>query len=102
GHVLTPLSGGALETQSMTIMTDTLIEREGEQSVWTLVVHELAHQWYGDLVRIASWKDIWLNEGFATYAEWLANEHRYGAEDAWWDRNNSESILIEEEIQPVA
>ena len=40
-----------------------------------VVVHELAHQWYGDSVAIASWKHIWLNEGFATYAEWLWSEH---------------------------
>ncbi len=35
------------------------------------VVHELAHQWYGDRVTIPAWRQIWLNEGFATYAEWL-------------------------------
>ena len=40
-----------------------------------VVVHELAHQWYGDSVAVARWKDIWLNEGFATYAEWLWAEH---------------------------
>ena len=40
-----------------------------------LVVHELAHQWYGDSVALAEWKHIWLNEGFATYAEWLWSEH---------------------------
>ena len=43
-----------------------------------LVVHELAHQWYGDSLTPASWKDVWLNEGFATYAEWLWNEHASG------------------------
>jgi len=39
------------------------------------VVHELAHQWFGDDVALARWQDIWLNEGFATYAEWLWEEH---------------------------
>ncbi len=43
-----------------------------------LVVHELAHQWYGDSVTPGSWRDVWLNEGFATYAEWLWTERNGG------------------------
>jgi aminopeptidase N len=44
----------------------------------SVVVHELAHQWFGDDVALARWQDIWLNEGFATYAEWLWAEHEFG------------------------
>ena len=39
-----------------------------------MVVHELAHQWFGDSVALAEWKHIWLNEGFAQYAEWMWSE----------------------------
>lgn len=40
----------------------------------SIVVHELAHQWFGDLVRVDTWQHTWLNEGFATYAQWLWSE----------------------------
>ena len=40
----------------------------------SVVVHELAHQWYGDSLAVEAWQHIWLNEGFATYAEWLWSE----------------------------
>ncbi|WP_308164702.1 M1 family metallopeptidase [Nonomuraea sediminis] len=42
----------------------------------SIIAHELAHEWYGDSVSIQRWKDLWLNEGFATYAEWLWAEHK--------------------------
>jgi aminopeptidase N len=44
----------------------------------TVLVHEMAHQWFGDSVSLRRWRDIWLNEGFATYAEWLWSEHDGG------------------------
>jgi len=64
--------GYALETQSRPVYGNTFFL--GRPNA-TVVAHELAHQWYGDSVALARWQDIWLNEGFATYAEWLWQEH---------------------------
>ncbi|MFS2074546.1 MULTISPECIES: M1 family metallopeptidase [unclassified Curtobacterium] len=51
---------------------------DGEHGTDRLIAHELAHQWFGNSVTVTRWKDIWLHEGFACYAEWLWSEHRGG------------------------
>ncbi|TFD61436.1 M1 family peptidase [Cryobacterium suzukii] len=50
----------------------------GEHGSDRLIAHELAHQWYGNSLTVARWQDIWLQEGFACYAEWLWEEQRGG------------------------
>ncbi|MFD4575433.1 M1 family metallopeptidase [Streptomyces sp. NPDC058417] len=65
-----PQVGYALETQTRPVY-------DSAPDLSTLV-HETAHQWFGDSVSLTTWKDIWLNEGFATYAEWLYAEQHGG------------------------
>ncbi len=68
---------GAMEHNTCVSFGGSLIV--GNRGSDAVVVHELGHQWWGDLVTCEDWNDIWLNEGFATYSEKLWAEHRYGA-----------------------
>jgi len=64
GHVMAPLNGG-MEHQTITTMG---------LFTFGLIAHELSHQWFGNYVTCATWQDIWINEGFASYCEYLAYE----------------------------
>ncbi len=75
--VLPPaFSVGGMEHPRLSFITPTLIA--GDKSLVGTVAHELAHSWSGNLVTNASWKDLWLNEGFTTYVEMRLVEALYG------------------------
>ncbi|WP_406207524.1 M1 family metallopeptidase [Kitasatospora sp. NBC_01560] len=96
GYVPNVPTGYALETQTQIFYSPAQFSRGSNTST---VVHELAHQWYGDSVSVQRWSDIWLNEGFARYSQWLWSEHEdegtaqeladyvyasYPADNAFW------------------
>jgi aminopeptidase N len=76
---------GGMENTSATTLTDAVLldaRAAVDYDVDALVAHELAHQWFGDLVTCRDWGEGWLNEGFATYAEYLWREHHEGRDAA--------------------
>ena len=83
---------GGMENTSLTILTDGTLhptETENLRESYPLVAHELAHQWFGDLVTCKDWSHLWLNEGFATYYELLYDRHRNGGDSFLYGLYNS-------------
>lgn len=92
---------GGMENTSTTLLTDRCLLDEraalDNRSTESLVVHELAHQWFGDLVVIKHWSHAWLKEGMASYAEVIWTEQEYGAEEAAYYRlNEARSYFAED------
>ncbi|MET4072929.1 M1 family metallopeptidase [Hymenobacter sp. UYCo722] len=71
---------GGMENPRLTFVTPTILA--GDRSLTSLVAHELAHSWSGNLVTNATWDDFWLNEGFTVYFERRIMEHLYGRDYA--------------------
>jgi aminopeptidase N len=71
---------GGMENPNMTFATPTVLV--GDKSLVSLVAHELAHSWSGNLVTAATWRDIWLNEGVTTYVQGRITEALYGKRQA--------------------
>ncbi|MBD1842749.1 M1 family metallopeptidase [Cyanobacteria bacterium FACHB-63] len=77
---------GGMENTSTTLLTDRCLLDEraaiDNRNTESLVAHELAHQWFGDLVVIKHWSHAWVKEGMASYAEVMWTEEEYGREEA--------------------
>uniref|UniRef100_A0A674CNA3 Aminopeptidase n=1 Tax=Salmo trutta TaxID=8032 RepID=A0A674CNA3_SALTR len=98
---LPDFSAGAMENWGLVTYRETaLLYEEGVSSTsnkeWiaTVIAHELAHQWFGNLVTMKWWNDLWLNEGFATYISYMGVDH---IEPTW----NIKDLIVLNDIQTV-
>lgn len=81
GHCVAPMGGG-MEHQTMTTLSSFS---------FGLVAHEMGHMWFGDNITCATWQDIWINEGFASYTEYIAEQNLRSQEaaDSWMENAHS-------------
>ena len=84
GHCMAPLGGG-MEHQTMTTISGF---------DFGIIAHELAHSWFGDYLTCGTWQDIWINEGFASYAEYIALEALKSRDEAvkWLSQAHNSAI----------
>jgi len=85
---------GGMENPMLTFATPTILA--GDKSLVSLVAHELAHSWSGNLVTNATWRDFWLNEGFTTYLTYRITEAVYGKKQSEMEAALAKKGLLEE------
>ena len=88
--------GGMENTSAVTLNTSYLIDRRGllDFTADDVVAHELAHQWFGDLVTSRDWTELWLNEGFANYFESLYKKQAKGKDEQQYDLMSQMAAVI--------
>jgi len=97
-QISVPLGGGA-ESTSATAMTYEIIHDEKAEKDFSsigIVSHELAHQWWGDLITLRSWEHAWLNESFGTYSDYLYYEYDRGPEEGAINLLNKKNAYLRE------
>jgi aminopeptidase N len=97
---------GGMENTSATTLNDRTLFTEATENVREsegLIAHEMAHQWFGDLVTCKDWSQVWLNEGFATFYETLYNEHRNGHDSYLYSlyQRNRQITAMTNDFEPI-
>jgi len=98
-QIVIPGIGGGAESTSATVISEWTVKSADELKVETpdaLIAHELAHQWWGDMVGYKDWEHMWLSESFATHAEYLYALHDLGANEAALALDQQKTAYLEE------
>ncbi len=80
-NITSPVTGGGMEAASAIMYHETSVTGERTERWRNVIIHEVAHQWFGNAVSASDWDDVWLSEGFATYFTLLFIEHAYGRDE---------------------
>ncbi|MFT5142893.1 MAG: aminopeptidase N [Rhodothermales bacterium] len=80
-NVVSPATGGGMEAASTPAYGEASVTGERTRRWQIVIIHEIAHQWFGNAVTESHWNDVWLSEGFATYYTLLFREYAYGHDD---------------------
>ncbi len=80
-NIQSPSVSGGMETSSAIFYAENLVNGKADTRLRNVVIHEIAHQWFGNAVTESSWDDAWLSEGFATFFTLLFQENAYGYEE---------------------
>ncbi|MEO6035806.1 MAG: M1 family metallopeptidase, partial [Verrucomicrobiota bacterium] len=104
--VVNDFTAGGMENTSITTLTERMLfrsETENLRNSEGLVAHELAHQWFGDLLTCKDWSQLWLNEGFATFYALLYDEHKNGRDEMLYGLYGSSKRIIgvTNDVQPI-
>lgn len=87
-QVITPYMGGGAEATTATLLGEGVVmdmNAEQDYSWERVIAHEIAHQWWGDLITLRSWEHTWLNESFGTYSDYLYTRNEYGEDAGAYD-----------------
>jgi aminopeptidase N len=97
-QVEVPFGGGAESTSATAMGERVIIDERAEIDFPSLgiVSHELAHQWWGDLVTLRTWSEAWINESFATYCDYLYLEHALGPDEGAVNLLNKKNSYLQE------
>jgi aminopeptidase N len=80
-NITSPATGGGMEAATAIMYGENLVTGDRTTRLRNVVIHEIAHQWFGNAVTESDWNDVWLSEGFATYFTLLFIEHAYGRDE---------------------
>ncbi len=105
-NITSPATGGGMEAATALMYSENAVTGDRPVRWRNVVIHEIAHQWFGNAVTESEWDDVWLSEGFATYFTLLFREHAYGRDDFvaglreaagrvrfWYDQNPDYRIV---------